>query len=150
MKKEKDDRKISVRLNNEAYKKVTDAVLRGIAENAFFFYRPVKGIVQHHVNAAHSGIAQAGFFLFLYFSQPPIALQIVVELLQVAGSELIQRDIPDSRDDMLFDVPVVVVHGGWADMRFGIQFKPCPQPCGNRIFICAADVQCSAFLNGFL
>lgn len=26
----------------------------------------------------------------------------------------------------------------------------CPQPCCNRIFICAADIQCLAFLNGFL
>ena len=118
-----------------------DAILRRIGENEFFFHRPVKGIVQHHVDASHSGIAQSGFFLFLYFPQPPIALQIVVELLQVTGGELIQRDIPDSRDDMLFDVPVVVVHGGWANVRFGIQFKPRPQPSGNRVFIGAADVQ---------
>ena len=89
---------------------------RGIAENEFFFHRPVKGIVQHHMDAAHSGIAQSGFFLFLYLSQPAIALQIVVELLQVTGGELIQRDIPDSRDDMLFDVSVVVVHGRRTDV----------------------------------
>ena len=127
-----------------------DAILRGIAENEFFLHRPVKGVVQHHVDTAHSGIAQSGFFLFLYFSQPPIALQIVVELLQVTGGELIQRDIPDSRDDMLFDVPVVVVHGGWANVRLGIQIKPRPQPSGNRVFIGAADVQCMALLNGFL
>jgi len=48
------------------------------------------------MDAAHSGIAQSGFFLFLYFSQPPIALQIVVEFLQVTGGELIQRNISDS------------------------------------------------------
>ena len=35
---------------------------------------PVKRIVQHHMDAAHSGIAQSGFFLFLYLSQPAIAL----------------------------------------------------------------------------
>ena len=93
-----------------------DAILRGIAENEFFLHRPVKGIVQHHMDAAHSGIAQSGFFLFLYLSQPAIALQIVVELLQVTGGELIQRDIPDSRDDMLFDVSVVVVHGRRTDV----------------------------------
>ena len=51
-----------------------DAVLRGIAEDEFFFHRPVKSIVQHRMDAAHSGIAQSGFFLFLYFSQPAIAL----------------------------------------------------------------------------
>ena len=51
-----------------------DAVLRGIAENEFFFHRPVKGVVQHHVDAAHSGIAQSGFFLFLNFPQPAVAL----------------------------------------------------------------------------
>lgn len=52
-----------------------------------------------------------------------------VELLQVAGSELIQRDIPDGWDDMLFDVPAIVIHGGWADMRFGVELIPAPQPC---------------------
>lgn len=26
-------------------------------------------------------------------------------------------------------------------MRFGVQLKPCPQPCGDRIFIGTADVQ---------
>ncbi len=51
-----------------------DAILRGIGENEFFFHRPVKGIVQHHVDAAHSGIAQSGFFLFLNFPQPAVAL----------------------------------------------------------------------------
>ena len=35
MKKEKDDRKISVRLNNEAYKKVTDAVNNGISKSKY-------------------------------------------------------------------------------------------------------------------
>jgi len=51
-----------------------DAILRGIAENEFFLHRPVKGVVQHHVDAAHSGIAQSGFLLFLYLSQPAIVL----------------------------------------------------------------------------
>lgn len=51
-----------------------DAILRGIAENEFFLHRPVKGVVQHHMDAAHGGIAQSGFFLFLYLSQPAIAL----------------------------------------------------------------------------
>ena len=51
-----------------------DAILRGIGENEFFLHRPVKGIVQHHMDAAHSEIAQSGFFLFLYLSQPAIAL----------------------------------------------------------------------------
>ena len=51
-----------------------DAILRGIAENEFFFHRLVKGIVQHHMDAAHSGIAQSGFLLFLYLSQPAIVL----------------------------------------------------------------------------
>ena len=54
------------------------------------------------------------------FSQPAVALQVIVEFLQVTGGELIQRDIPDSRGNMLFDVSVVVVHGGWANVRFGI------------------------------
>ena len=97
-----------------------DAVLRGIAENEFFFHRPVKGVVQHHVDAAHSGVAQSGFFLFLNFSQPAVALQVIVELLQVTGSKLVQRNVSDSRGNMLFDVSVVVVHGGWANVRFGI------------------------------
>ena len=51
-----------------------DAVLRGIVEDEFFFHRSVQGIVQHHVDAAHSGVAQSGFFLFLNFSQPAVAL----------------------------------------------------------------------------
>ena len=97
-----------------------DAVLRGIAEDEFFFYRPVKGVVQHHVDAAHSGIAQSGFFLFLNFPQPAVALQVIVEFLQVTGSKLVQRNVSDSRGNMLFDVSVVVVHGGWANVRFGI------------------------------
>ena len=97
-----------------------DAVLRGIAEDEFFFHRSVQGIVQHHVDASHSGVAQSGFFLFLNFPQPAVALQVIVEFLQVTGSELVQRNVSDSRGNMLFDVSVVVVHGGWTDMRFGI------------------------------
>ena len=76
--------------------------------------------MQHHVDAAHSGVAQSGFFLFLNFSQPAVALQVIVELLQVTGSKLVQRNVSDSRGNMLFDVSVVVVHGGWANVRFGI------------------------------
>ena len=97
-----------------------DAVLRGIAEDEFFFHRSVQGIVQHHVDASHSGVAQSGFFLFLNFSQPAVALQVIVELLQVTGSKLVQRNVSDSRGNMLFDVSVVVVHGGWANVWFGI------------------------------
>ena len=97
-----------------------DAVLRGIAEDEFFFHRSVQGIVQHHVDASHSGVAQSGFFLFLNFPQPAVALQVIVEFLQVTGSKLVQRNVSDSRGNMLFDVSVVVVHGGWTDMRFGI------------------------------
>ena len=97
-----------------------DAVLRGIAEDEFFFHRSVQGIVQHHVDASHSGVAQSGFFLFLNFSQPAVALQVIVELLQVTGSKLVQRNVSDSRGNMLFDVSVIVVHGGGTDMRFGI------------------------------
>ena len=42
------------------------------------------------------------------------------ESTQVTGSKLVQRNVSDSRGNMLFDVSVVVVHGGWANVRFGI------------------------------
>ena len=44
---------------------------------------------------------------------------------------------------MLLDISVVVVHGGRANVWFGIQFKPRPQPCCYRVFIGAADIDSS-------
>lgn len=40
---------------------------------------------------------------------PPGGFQLVVELLDLQGGELVQLDISDARDDVLLDVVVVVV-----------------------------------------
>ena len=52
MKKEKDDRKISVRLNNEAYKKVTDAVNDGINKSEYINNAPY----QSHITQKQIGV----------------------------------------------------------------------------------------------
>ena len=97
--------------------------------------------MQHHVDAPHSGVAQSRLLLFLHRTQTSAALQVIVELLQTTGGELIQRNISDSGNDMLLDISVVVVHGRRADVWLGIELEPCSQPSGNRVFIGAADVQ---------
>ena len=52
----------------------SDTVLSRIAQDQTFFDRSLEGVVKHHMDTAHSGIAQSGFLLFLYLSQSAIAL----------------------------------------------------------------------------
>ena len=89
--------------------------------------------MQHHVDAPNSGVAQSRLFFFLHRTQTSAALQVIVKLLQITGGELIQRNISDSRNDMLFDISVAVVHGRRTDVRLRIELEPCPQPCDHLI-----------------
>ena len=51
-----------------------DAVIRWIAHDQAFFYRPVKRVVQHRVNAANRRIAQPRLLALLRFTEPTMLL----------------------------------------------------------------------------
>ena len=72
-----------------------DTIIRWITGNESFFDSPLKGAVEHEMNAPHRGTAQS---LSTGFGFPLSALfhQVLVELLEVTGSQLGQLDVSDA------------------------------------------------------
>lgn len=60
-----------------------DAILCGITENEPFLDSPVKGIVQHHVDAPDCGVAQSGILFSLHFTESAVLQQVFVHLLDI-------------------------------------------------------------------
>ena len=77
-----------------------NAVIRWIAHNQAFLDCPVERVVQHRVDAADRGITQPRLLALLRFAEPSVFLQVFVEPLQIAPSQLFQRNIPDARDNV--------------------------------------------------
>ena len=55
-------------------------------------------------------------------------LESTVELLQVVLCQLIQRDVPNLRNDMQADAALVGLLRSWADLRLGVILVPVCQP----------------------
>ena len=66
--------------------------------------------------------------------------QLLVELLQIVGSQLGEFDIADAGNSVLLDHQLVAIGCGDADVWLGVDVIPASQPCGNGILIRAADV----------
>lgn len=67
------------------------------------------------------------------FLDPAVVFDLVVHLLNVPAGQLRQLDLPQPRDDMKPDViPVSLLRGG-ADIRLGVQLKPCFAPCFHGV-----------------
>ena len=74
-----------------------DAVIGRVTRNQPLFDCPLKGTVEHEVDAANGGAAQAGT-LILSYMDAPIFHEVLVELLEVAGGEFGELDFADSGD----------------------------------------------------
>lgn len=75
-----------------------DAVLGGVAEDQAFFYGAVQGIVKHQVQAADGGAAESRIAVTAFTSGAAALHQLLVELLQVVGSQLRELDAADAGD----------------------------------------------------
>ena len=117
-----------------------DAILRGIAENEFFFHRPVKGIVQHQVETADGRAAELWAAVTALAVDTPILHQLLVELLQIVGGQLGELDIADTGNGVLLDHELVTIGCGDADVWLCVNVVPASQPSGDGIFIGAVDV----------
>ena len=72
---------------------------------------------------AHHSVGQ--FFAVLVGEALPAAfLESTVELLQVILCQLIQRDVPNLRDDVQADAALIGLLRSWADLRLGVILIP--------------------------
>ena len=66
--------------------------------------------------------------------------QLLVELLQIMGSQLGELDIADAGNRVLLDHQMVAVCRGNSYVWLGVNVVPASQPCGDGILIGTADV----------
>ena len=83
-----------------------------------FLQRGATGGVAH----THHSVVHVGEPLPAAFLEP------TVELLQVVLCQLVQRDVPDLRDDVQADAALVGLLRSWADLRLGVILVPVCQP----------------------
>lgn len=98
-----------------------------VTGNESFFDSPLKGAVEHEMNAPHRGTAQS---LSTGFGFPLSALfhQVLVELLEVTGSQLGQLDVSDAGDSVGVDHQIVAVCCGYPHIGLGIEVIPGFEP----------------------
>ena len=72
-----------------------NTVLAGVSLDQPLLHSPVQGTVEHQMDAAHSGGAQA-LVLVLSDVYSATLQQLLVELLQVPGGQLLQFDAADA------------------------------------------------------
>ena len=79
-----------------------------------------------------------------------ILLKIIVELLNLDGSQLIQFDVAQLGDDVVVDVIQVIIFGFFSEPRFGIDFIPQLDPAPDRVSVRPGDIQLLAVRDCFL
>ena len=67
---------------------------------------------------------ESRIFLFLRYTLSAMVEQIVVLLLYLSAGQLAKFYIAEARDNMLCDVPVVVIRGALANVRLCVNLKP--------------------------
>ena len=75
----------------------------------------------------HHSVGQP-FAVLVGEALPATFLEPTVELLQVVLRQLIQRDVPNLRNDMQADAALVGLLRSWADLRLGVILIPVCQP----------------------
>lgn len=97
-----------------------DIVIGRIALNQPLFHRPLKGAVEHEVEATYCGVAEAGPALGRGV-RPAVFLQVLIKLLQIAGSQLGELDAPDTGDGVNIHHQLVAVLG--ASRTLGLAYN---------------------------
>lgn len=88
-----------------------NTVLAGVSLDQPLLHSPVQGTVEHQMDAAHSGGAQA-LVLVLSDVYSATLQQLLVELLQVPGGQLLQFDAADAGDSVVLNDQLVAVGYG--------------------------------------
>ena len=79
------------------------------------------------MTAFHHAVRETGA-VFLCAQEPPSLFEPGIELLEVAGGELSQRNMPQLRDDVLVDTVFVVRLGFGANRRLALRLIPAVHP----------------------
>ena len=82
------------------------AALGGVGENESLRHRLLQAVVQQRVDAPHHSGAEAFVPEFgeVFALDSSAFLEIVVEPLDLNGSQLVQWNVPNSGNDVIFDV----------------------------------------------
>ena len=86
------------------------AALGGIAEDQPLRHRLLQAVVQQRVDAANHSWTEAGIFQRreVFALNSSALLEIVVKPLDLNGSQLVQRDVPNSGDDVVLNVVRII------------------------------------------
>ena len=93
-------------------------------------HRLLQAVVQQRVDAPHYSGAEAFVLEFrkILALDPSSFLEVVVKSLDLDGGQLVQRDVPNSGDDVVLNVVGVVGFCVGADARLGVDLVPRPHP----------------------
>ena len=106
------------------------APLGRIGEDQPLRHRLFQAVVQQRVDASHHSWAEAFVLEFRKILALDSAgfLEVVVKPLDLNGGQLVQRDVPNSGDDVVLDVVGVVRLCVGPDAGFGVDLVPRPHP----------------------
>ena len=112
--------------------------LGGIAEDEPLRHRLLQAVVQQRVDAPHHPGAETFVpeFRKIFALNPSAFLEIVVKPLDLNGGQLVQRDVPNSGDDVVLDVVGVVGFCVGADAGFGVDPVPRFHPRTDGVSPC--------------
>ena len=100
------------------------------------------------MQAADGGAAETRIAVPAFAVGATALHQLLVELLQVVGSQLCELNAADAGNGVLLNHQAVAVSRGHPHIGLGVDVVPAPQPCGHGILICAADIDALAGLHG--
>ena len=105
--------------------------------------------MQQRVDAPHHSGAEAGIFQRreVFALNSSALLEVVVETLDLDGGQLVQRDVPNSGDDVVFNVVRIIRLCVGPDARFGIDLIPRFHPRTDRVSPNFGYVQPLAFAD---
>lgn len=128
------------------------ASLCRVGSNKPFLYRLFQCRVEDAMDTPDEAVAQTLVLQLDVFIplNPPGGFQLIVELLDLQGGELVQLDTADAGNDVLLDIIVVVICRLLSDGGFGVGLEPQPHPLSHRVFAAANNVHLPVFLNGTL
>ena len=106
--------------------------------------------MEHCVDAPDVGATEAGILLLLRFTYPAVVFEVVVQLLDGTGCQLVQLDAANLWDDVVVDEALVVGRCGWPDVGFCVDLEPSLHPLAHCVLLRADDVQLASHLDSLL
>jgi len=106
------------------------AALGGVGEDQPLRHRLLQAVVQQRVDAPHHSGAEAFVLEFrkIFALNSAGFLEVVVKPLDLNGGQLVQRDVPNSGDDVVLNVVGVVRLCVGPDAGLGVDLVPRPHP----------------------